>query len=107
MIDLDGTLCTGDDPDYRECHPVVPVIKKVNELYDAGWHIAIYTARGMGRFDGNVDSCYTEFYCQTRSWLQENGVKFHELRLGKPSATYYVDDKGLNVLEFLTRDFRD
>lgn len=102
---MDGTLCMGEDPDYIGCTPVLPVISKVNRLFDAGWRITIFTARGMSRYEGWVDLCHSEFYDLTSRWLRLNNVKHHELIMGKPSATYYLDDKGLNIIEFLDRDF--
>ena len=45
-FDLDGTLCSDTDGDYPNAIPNLEVIGKLNELYDAGHTIIVYTARG-------------------------------------------------------------
>ena len=52
------------------------------------------TARGM---TSHID--YTEF---TTKQMKQFGIKFHELIMNvKPKADYYVDDKALNVKDWL------
>jgi len=31
--------------------------------------------------------------------LEEWNIKYHELILGKPYADYYIDNKGINILD--------
>lgn len=45
VIDLDDTICYTIDRRFNESIPNMAVIKKINELYDKGWHITIFTAR--------------------------------------------------------------
>ena len=45
-FDLDGTLCTNTEGDYDSAEPFPERIKKVNELYQEGNQILIFTARG-------------------------------------------------------------
>ena len=45
-FDLDGTLCTNTEGEYAQALPLPERILKVNELYDKGNKILIYTARG-------------------------------------------------------------
>ena len=40
----------------------------------------------------------------TEKQMQDWGVKYDEVHMGKPNADYYVDDKMLD-LEFLYREF--
>ena len=54
VFDLDGTLCTLTSGDYVDADPITKNIRKVNDLYNDGHTIIIYTARGMGR--SNNDS---------------------------------------------------
>jgi hydroxymethylpyrimidine pyrophosphatase-like HAD family hydrolase len=64
-FDLDDTLCSrpknlehlGPEK-YNYCTPIQPTIDVLNKLYDQGNIIYIYTARGMGQFDGNVQKTY-------------------------------------------------
>ena len=49
VIDIDGTICSLTDGNYKEAIPLQSRIDKVNELYDEGNTIVFQTARGMGR----------------------------------------------------------
>lgn len=73
-IDMDGTASK---------HP-----EKVNELYnDKDNYIIIYTARKEGRRPETIKE------------LQELGVNYHQLIMGKLRADIYIDDRnagGLN-----------
>src|SRR5947209_19864192 len=65
--------------------PYLESIKKINEWYDQGHYICFVTAR-------------TEEHREvTLEWLGKNGVKFHQLILGKPRRNrgdeyHYIDD---------------
>ena len=61
------------------------------------------TARGMGRHENKRDLAISDFYDLTRNQLDSWGVKYHQLFLGKPAGDKYIDDKGINDVEF----FRD
>lgn len=100
VFDLDGTICTQEESrHYHLAEPIHNVILKINNLYDSGDKIIIFTARGMNTF-GNEYDAMCEYEEMTRHWLIENGVKFHELLFGKPAADFYVDDKAINVKDF-------
>lgn len=91
-FDIDETLCTTQGLEYFEATPKLERIKKVNELYDAGHTIKLYTARGSKT---GVDwRKITEY--QLSSW----GLKYHELKFGKPFADFYIDDKGIRDSDF-------
>ena len=74
--------------------PIQDRIDKINKLYDEGHTIVYLTARGMGRYNNNADLAKKEFYEFTEIQLSLWGCKYHQLFLGKPSADYYIDDKG-------------
>ena len=46
-FDIDGTICTNTWGDYEDAEPYFDRIDAVNELYDNGFHIIYFTARGM------------------------------------------------------------
>ena len=100
VFDLDGTLCTTHPGGYENAQPVWDRIRKVNSLHDAGHTIIIFTARGMATFRGVSPLAYIRWYWSTRKQLRAWGVKFHRLRLGKPSGDFYIDDKGVNSESF-------
>ena len=91
-FDLDGTLCTSSPDDYTKALPLQERIDSVNRLFQAGYYIKIYTARGVTT---NTD-------CQelTEWQLEEWDVDYDELIMGKPFADVYIDDKGVNELDF-------
>lgn len=100
VIDLDDTICFTENRDFKNSKPYQKVIDKINELYDKGWKIIIYTARG-------AKSCVTllereiKYRGITEAWLHKNNVKYTELVLGKMNADYYVDDKNMTIEEFI------
>jgi hypothetical protein len=102
VFDLDGTLCTLTDGHYELAKPFEDRIKRVNELYDEGHHITIFTARGMGRNNNHIELAYRDFIAITRTQLDEWKVKHHKLFLGKPAGDIYVDDKGVKDDDFFT-----
>jgi len=94
VFDIDGTICYTTDSKYEESVPRRDRINKINELYDAGNTIIFQTARGMGRSDNCVAYAIQSFRELTKNQLEEWGVKYHGLFLGKPAGDIYVDDKG-------------
>ena len=75
-------------------------IEKLNKIYDQGNSIVFYTARGMGRFDGDPVKAHEAFYDLTFNQLKSWGCKFDELHMGKFHAHYFIDDKGINSDDF-------
>ena len=100
VFDIDNTLCSTTESDYKNAQPMVDRIQYVNKLYDSGYTIILMTARGMGRSDNNPTMAIELFYAFTQNQLEGWGVKYHHLFLGKPAADYYIDDKGIKDDEF-------
>jgi len=94
LIDIDGTLCDKNkDHDYMKAKPNQKMIDKVNELFDAGHTIKLFTTRGT---TSGID-----WYEQTVAQLNYWGVKRHMTIMGKPSADVIVDDIAITFEEFL------
>ena len=91
-FDLDGTLCTNTEGEYESAVPFPERISKVNALYEEGSNILIYTARGTVT---GID-----WRKLTEKQLSLWGVKYHELRLGKPFADVYIDDRAISDGDF-------
>ena len=101
VLDIDGTICTkAIDFDYESCKPIKIRIGIINDLYDQGNTIIFHTARGMGRFENNALQAINSFYEMTIGQLEEWGVKYHDLFLGKPAGNVYIDDKGASDIDF-------
>jgi histidinol phosphatase-like enzyme len=94
-FDLDLTLCKGDSP-YKKSIPNQKRIDMVNQLYDDGYHIIIFTGRGMGTF-GNAAKAKSVYESFTKKQLADWGIKYHELVMGKPHYDILIDDKVLNI----------
>ena len=94
VFDLDGTLCTNTHGNYKKAKPIRKRVEVVNDLYEQGNKIIILTARGMGRHHNSQPLAMAEFYELTRNQLNEWGIKYDQLFLGKPAGDIYIDDKG-------------
>lgn len=88
-VDIDDTICVTDGTDYVDAVPLKYNIEKVNKLYDDGHHIVYWTARGTMT---GIDWRRTTEQ-QFATW----GVKYHELRFGKPAYDMFIDDKNINA----------
>ncbi|MBT3939430.1 MAG: HAD hydrolase family protein [Pelagibacterales bacterium] len=96
FVDIDGTLCSQTQSDYKNAIPFPEAIKKVNELYDKGNKIIIYTARFMSRTNNDVKKVNEIGYKFTFDQLKSWGLKFHELKMGKPQFHLIIDDRSYN-----------
>ena len=108
-FDLDGTLCTNTWGKYTEAKPIAAAINKVNELYDQGFEITIFTSRYMGKNKENIKKAHEEGYKITKAQIEKWGIKYSKLILGKPTYDLLIDDKSLNFnsrwIEINFRDF--
>ena len=74
---------------YEEAVPLKDRIKILNNLYDSGHTINLFTARWS--------TTNKDWRILTEKQLKNWGVKYHDLRMGKPEADIFVDDKGVNA----------
>tara|TARA_Y100000816_G_C26022616_1_gene535030 strand:+ start:221 stop:556 length:336 start_codon:yes stop_codon:yes gene_type:complete len=94
-FDLDGVICSNTLGNYKEAKPIKLNIKKINELYDQGNYIKIYTARFMGRSNDNANKAKKKAYDMTVKQLKKWKLKYHKLFFGKISYDIIIDDKAL------------
>ena len=105
-VDIDGTICSPTvDRDYHKAEPWQDRIKVLNKLYDEGNYIIYFTARAMGRFADlphSVASVKAKevLFELTKQQIEEWGVKYNELIMGKPHADFFIDDKGVKDEDF-------
>jgi len=89
-IDIDETICISpEDRNYTKSSPLKQNIEKANRLYDEGNTIDYWTARGTG---SGID--WSEI---TKQQFDEWGVKYHDLKFGKPIYDLFIDDKNMNT----------
>lgn len=94
FVDIDETICFYSDiRRYDLSEPNYDNIEKINKLYDDGWKIVYWTARGA-----TSGKDYTE---HTLKQLNEWGCKYHELKTGdeKPHFDLVIDDKAKRIEE--------
>jgi hypothetical protein len=103
LVDIDETICFYPSRRaYDLAEPDLDNIKKINKLYDEGWKIIYWTARGGSEKSKKLGRCYYDFtWKQLESW----GCKFHELCTGtkgdfiKPPYDLVIDDKAKRIEE--------
>jgi len=95
-IDIDETICSSPHkPNYTKSFPISKNIKKANDLYDEGHIIVYWTARGSG-----TGLNWEE---HTKNQLKEWGVKYHEVKFGKPVYDLFIDDKNISTEEWMSK----
>ena len=96
LVDVDETICfySGTSREYPLAEPHAGNIAKINKMYDEGWVVIYWTARGAR---SGID--WTEFAKeQLTSW----GCKFHSVLVGgqyKPHFDLLIDDKSKRIEE--------
>ncbi len=106
VLDFDDTLAFTSNRDWENAEPNIDLIEKCNELYNAGWQIDIFTARGSISCRSRVEA-EEKYGEQIRTWLEKHHVKYHMLSFDKPLAAYYIDDKGITPEDFICADIRE
>ena len=95
-FDIDNVICKTDTKrNYLKSKPIKKNIKVINKLYEKGFKIVLYTARYMGRCNGNLAEVKKKIKPLTLKQLKGWKVKYHEIYFGKPSFDLFIDDKSL------------
>lgn len=102
IVDVDDTILTTYNRDYHNSEPHTEMIDKLNRMYDEGWVIVYCTARGQLSNNGDIEKIEKNVRPILEDWMSRNGVKYHELIMGKPWGAYYIDDKAMKPDEFLS-----
>ena len=109
-FDLDNVICKTKKNYYSKSKPIKKNINYINSLYDKGYTIKIFTARGMGRSNQNIKIAKKNFCLFNKNQLKKWKLKYHNLILGKPSYDVFIDDKNLgfskNWVSLLDKELR-
>lgn len=90
VFDIDGVIAKANETlEYDKSLPDTDMIHVINQLYDAGNDIILFTARGY-KTGINWERITEE---QMRSW----GVKYTKLMFNKPAGDFYIDDHSLDM----------
>ena len=96
-VDIDETICHYEgDRHYPNATPLIKNIEKINNLYDNGNTIVYWTARGTVTGIDWRETTEKQF----KSW----GVKYHDLKFGKPNYDLFICDKVMNSDVFFEKD---
>jgi len=80
-IDIDGTICDEESPDYKDREPLPGAIEYLNNLKQAGHYIILHT----GRHILHAPTTY--------EWLARYLVPYDHIVFNKPVADYYIDNR--------------
>lgn len=103
ILDLDDTICTTVDGDYRNAKPNLEVIEKIRRYKKEGFDIVISTSRNVRTYKGNIGLINANTLPIIIEWLAFHDVPYDELYIGKPwcgHEGFYVDDKAVRPSEF-------
>lgn len=85
-VDIDGILTfETEGHDYKNRTPNPTTIRMVNQLFEVGFNIILYTSRM--KQDQHV----------TEEWLKQHGVRYHTLVLQKLQYDILLDDKAVST----------
>jgi len=90
FCDIDNTLCDTSGTDYAGATPRRDAIARLNEMYDSGDSIVLWTARGAG---SGID-----WFDLTKEQMDRWGVKYHQLRTDKPYYDVFFEDRSRQSL---------
>ena len=98
-FDLDKVICKNffykkkKIINYNKSAPITKSVKLINELFEKGYQIDIFTSRGMTRYNGNINKIIKNLKKKTIRQLKKWKLKYNNLYFGKPYYDFFVDDK--------------
>jgi capsule biosynthesis phosphatase len=112
VFDVDGTICPkkGVNQTYDDVVPHAEMLKRLREYRERGFYIILATSRNMNTYNGNIGLIVANTAKQLMRWLDDHGVPYDELHLGKPwqgNAGFYVDDKSIRPDEFMRLSYEE
>lgn len=103
IMDLDDTICSTTNGDYKNSMPDLNVIQKMNDYRKMGFTIAISTSRNMRTYNGDIGKINANTLPVIIEWLGRYNVPYDEIIVAKPwcgMEGFYVDDKAIRPSEF-------
>ncbi|MDZ5601454.1 capsular biosynthesis protein [Pseudomonas sp. RP23018S] len=103
IMDLDDTICTTQNGDYKNSTPNIHIINKMRHYKELGFTIAISTSRNMRTYKGDIGKINANTLPIIIDWLAKNSVPYDEIIMAKPWCGmdgFYVDDKAVRPSEF-------
>lgn len=100
VCDIDDTISFTTNRDWENATPNLQLIQKLNRLYDEGWEINFFTARGSLSCNSREEAEQT-YGPGIIEYFKKHGIKYHKLSFQKPLAQYYIDDKAITPEDFI------
>ena len=104
IVDIDNTLCTTIDSDYKNSCPIYPVISKLHEYKELGFTIVLFSSRNMRTYESNIGKINIHTLPVIIEWLNKYDVPYDEVLIGKPwcgREGFYIDDRAIRPSEFV------
>ncbi|MCH7309440.1 capsular biosynthesis protein [Acinetobacter sp. NIPH 1852] len=108
VLDIDDTICTTLNGDYKNSVPNYDVIEKVKSYHQQGFEICFYTSRNVRTFQSNVGKINAHTLPIIIDWLNQYNIPYDEIYIGKPWCGFdgfYVDDKAIRPDEFVNLSY--
>lgn len=107
VMDVDGTLCPlkGPTESYADLVPYPKMVDRLRSLQAEGFYVILQTSRNMRTHGGNIGLINARTLPTLIGWLDEHGVPYDEVHVGKPwagASGFYVDDRAVRPAEFLS-----
>ncbi|NQD72904.1 capsular biosynthesis protein [Pseudomonas sp. CM27] len=110
IMDLDDTICSTINGDYKNSTPDLSVIQKLHEYREMGFTIAISTSRNMRTYNGDIGKINANTLPIIVEWLNTHHVPYDEIIVAKPwcgMEGFYVDDKAIRPSEFKKKSYEE
>lgn len=110
VFDLDNTLCTTENGDYKKSTPDYAMIEKLKQYKSEGFEIIISTSRNVRTYKNDLGKINANTLPIIIDWLKQHEVPFDEVYVGKPwcgNDGFYIDDKAIRPSEFIKYDYNE
>lgn len=110
IFDVDETICTTENGDYKNSKPIPQIIEKMWEYKKQGFEICLSTSRNMRTYYGNSGKIAANTLPILIEWLQKHNVPYDEIYIAKPWCGFegfYIDDKSIRPDEFLQLSYEE
>lgn len=104
IVDFDDCLAIHNkNNEIANASPNIKLIQKINTLYNEGVEIYVVTARGSISCKSRREAD-KKYRSEIELFLKVHGVKYQKLSFMKELGDLYIDDKGINLNDFLSSE---
>ena len=106
-FDLDNVICITKGTNYKRAKPNFKTIRLINNAYELGAEIIIFTGRFYGKCKGNLNKIKRTDNGLSKRQLKKWGLKYQSLLFGKPAFDVYIDDKNFEFKKNWQKKFKE